>query len=314
MAFSAAEMVWVWPATIVYASDFEDVYPAILTAAAFLFFLGGYFGVTSVLGRIDYSRFAAMAINQEGSPRAYLLASCLASLVLVALGLYRYQGIPPIVGTITSVAAGMSREEAITDLSESRVEVNKGAYFGGTQRFAGAILDISMIGWPYLTLLAWMIYRISRKLMWLPLSLLFFGSSVIFIGGTGNRFQIMEILIILLAGFSMFRAFRLRHIAAATGVIILATLVVVPLSTQTMALMREDDYIEEIAKNGLWRVLAGNGSDNTSIIQLIDANKLDYELGDNKNAPAFRGERAAFCLPPRGATGRPRGDYLDVTD
>lgn len=294
LMFALYEAVFAWPAVIyAQAEGICDAYPAILMSTAFVGFLAGFLLSFSHPGRDRtwLERYRDAPVQRPDYPVAMLVLLAAVAAGLALAGLYLYQGPPPILLALWTLAQGSGFDDVVTTLSTQREALNKGYLFEGGYRGQGVIQQVQQIGWPFLTLAAVVLHRGDGKRRWRVLAGVCLVCAVAFIGGVGQRYQVMMIFVYLLVGLSLLIRVRIRHLVL-SGIFLLTSVLIVGLFSGQMAgLGRSDRPLTDALGGVTSRILLGNGMTNIEVIGFIDQGLMRVQNG------AIHAEKLVAALP-----------------
>ena len=116
-------------------------------------------------------------------------------LIMIFIGTFRYQGLPPVITSYSTLLRGGYSYEDAVKLTQDRKTISKAHYFGGSYRGQGLTKALQMSGWPLLCTTALVIYLRTKKRrdMFLFLFFLFFG--IMYLSGDGTRLPPLILLI-----------------------------------------------------------------------------------------------------------------------
>lgn len=283
LIFVIFEITWMWPSVIyVQVKDFLGPYPVMIIVISFVIFILCYLFALKA-GDIKKSNlidFRNLPIKKYYSDSSYFIVICIISSLLLVLSLYYYGGMPPLVNLLVGLAENQDYFELLSDLSGSREIITKGHYYGEQYRAQGLMLQTLQIGWPFIMTVAFLIYYKNNKIVWLIVSVLLLISSIIFIAGSGERYQAVMVIIYCFIVVSFIFKIILRHIFTYMLIpLCIIILLVVPLSGQLMGMADTDDPALFIATAGLERISLGNGLTSMETIDFIDKGLLDFGMG-----------------------------------
>lgn len=122
--------------------------------------------------------------------------------IMIVIGTFRYQGIPPIVESFTALLkGGYSREDAV-GLTEARRFISKDHYFGGSYRGQGLTKVLQLTGWPLLCSTTLGLYLQNKKKSILALFIVFMIFGIIYLAGDGTRSPALILILICLISYA----------------------------------------------------------------------------------------------------------------
>ncbi len=130
IVFSIFDVCWTWPATL-YAQyvGYASCIPAVFVGLGFLSFVITYsfFHSRFRLSGQGLYEYSQRKCNQSASWTANFITMVMFGSMLVGMGLYLYQGLPPIVETLKSLRIGDEHSSAVVSLTKSRESITKGS-------------------------------------------------------------------------------------------------------------------------------------------------------------------------------------------
>jgi len=281
LLFAAYEMIALWPATIYayYTGLSMDAYPMLVAGLGFACFLGGFVLFRWLpLGRARPSRaFLDLSIHKPPSKTRYVFGILLTTIVLLGMGLYLYQGIPPFTKFLLGRVPG-----ATTDfVRESRRVFTKSYFWGGEYRGQGFIRSFMRVGWPFLLVISLSVYYESKSRKWLLVTLGFSLFSFVFITGDGTRASLLFAMIYVLTVVSMIKKLKVGYlILVAIGLFVLVTGLSL-LSGKIPVDALSIHFLLTHKTAPLQRIFAGasNGMHSVYVIELIESGVCDYRYG-----------------------------------
>jgi hypothetical protein len=281
LLFGVHEVIFVWPAALFARVNgvSEDNYASIVILSATLAFIVGY-----VLFCGDARRSASTAVDFWSRPlrrpddQAHLRAIILCTILFVLLGFYFYQGLPPAVTGLNEFlhhgyASGVNER-----LAEQRLELTKGHFFGGEYRGQGAIRALFRVGWPYLTIIATVLYLRRRQTAWRLITLGLLVASYVYIGGDGTRGPLLWAFISVLVAVSYYAHLRLRTLTW-FGATLVVALVVLSLPQKLGNVAAVGGSWRDGARTLAERILIGNGINSVYVIEYVRSGCLDLRWG-----------------------------------
>lgn len=241
---------------------YESVYPAGVFFAAMSFLWFGYLLVGRKRLRISpemsgvYYRF----LNKQGEARGFISRVSLIGL-LVVLGLIFYRGLPDTYHSLMSILRG-NFGDLLRDVQQSRLDLTKGAYFGGEWRGQGIMTTIQEVGWSLLIAHASTVLALRgglRSYVWLIFIVL---GAWLFVAGTGTRAPFALTLVAGLVAYSLVRPVSVR------GALIFFFILILALIAQTMYTHRFEDILTgdaswyEAFERIFDRLMYGNGAND----------------------------------------------------
>lgn len=289
LIFALFEIIIVWPGTLYayFAGISRDAFPVFVAALGFTAFLMGFamFGRCFKNDRYLPRMFRDSAIADRHSDSYYLIGVLWFSIVLVAMGLYLYQGIPPQTKAIIGRLAGRLSPKDVADyMSAKRFEITKSYYFGGTYRGQGFLRVIMFIGWSYLLSLG--IFRCAKarsrlwKRRWFCLTSILFFLCFVFVTGDGTRAPFLYTLAYLLVFLSLNFKIKFSNVLIWSAASFLVLLGISFGSGKAALLLNQPNPLRTASAKIVRRITLGNSIHNVHIIELIRSGELDYRLGE----------------------------------
>jgi hypothetical protein len=285
LLFGLFEIISVWPATLIAAgsgSSETGAYPVLVAALAFGVCLLG-FGLTMAARKYssdEPEQFRGRPLEHPYPESVYLLATALVACILAGLGLYLYQGWPPLVGGLFALGQGSDGlASAINIVAAGRETATKGQYLGQAYRGQGVILELTQDGWPYLVTIASAMFLVTRKRHWLAVAVALFVLMLFFIAGSGQRWQILAGLICVAASLSLVARPRTRWVVALAGVLLLIYSGMSVLNSTYEGFDQSADPVASFISLGASRIALANGMHDVDSINLVHAGSLDWGMG-----------------------------------
>lgn len=205
------------------------------------------------------------------------------ALTLCALGLFYFGGLPVTVQSTLSLLTSGGDADLARLVSEQRLELTKGAYFGGQYKGQGLVTEIQQVGWTLIC-----IYALLRHLeMRTKGSLLFLLATVlgawVFVGGLGSRAPLLNILICMLAAYSLRQPMPLRALAVAVVAVLFVAIALSLYSSKMYQLLAGALGVGEFFSRALVaiaeRTLIGNGINDVYAIEFVRTGALEVAYG-----------------------------------
>ena len=280
--FCINEFLLVWPATIYARAEgvSEDSYATLLVLASAFSFVAGYVALRtkakwSVSGPVY---FWSQPLKRTRSA-AHLIAIITCSCIFCLLGLYLYQGLPPAVNAMVEFinrgyGAGINEL-----LSERRLELTKGHFFGGQYRGQGAVRVLLRTGWPYLATLSMVFFLSRRRIEWQLLSILTILACIVYVGGEGTRGPVLWAMITILVAVSYFARFRFRTLSW-TFCLLLGGLVVLSLPQKLSKVAAAGGNWQDAVQQLSERLFTGNGINSIYVVEYMRSGYMDHRWGE----------------------------------
>ena len=281
MLFCINELLLVWPATIYARAEgvSEDNYATLVVLASAFSFVAGYVMLRS---KAKWSMsgpvyFWSQPLKQTKSA-SHLLAILLCSSLFILSGFYLYQGLPPAVNAMLEFASKGYGAGINELLSERRLELTKGHFFGGEYRGQGAIRVLLRTGWPYLAIVSLVFLFSRRRTEWQLISIATLLACVVYIGGEGTRGPVLWALITVMVAVSYYAKYRIRTMAY-TGLMLFAGLIVLslPQKLSKVAAAGGDwrDAVQQLSE----RLFTGNGINSIYVIEYMRSGYMEHRWG-----------------------------------
>jgi len=293
LVYCIYEMCVSWPATIMgQITGLCGIGPSMVLGFSFLCFLFGFSVVTGKMPAREIVAYRNSRVIQETLPTVYSRAIFIMSCVLVALAIYYYEGVPPLLPTLLTLLRGGSNYAAtIGSLSDAREQLTKGYYFGGVYRGQGVVMEVLRTGWPFVTAVAFLVFLKTKKLRWLFAALTLVVLTEASVAGTGEREPAFRVLIYLLIGASIVLRVNSRGALIAGGVVFAAGMAVMPFSGTMLRLGKSNTKTADVSDAFVRRVALGNGSHNIEMINFLQSGALPYGYG------RYHMEKALTAIP-----------------
>jgi hypothetical protein len=127
--------------------------------------------------------------------------------------------------------------------------------------------------------MCFLLFKTTRQAMWLVA----FGASMFmtiwFIGGTGQRTQVVMVFVYLGIGLSYCQRFKTMGVLPIVGGILLIVFVVTPFSGQLVGELGGDDLLSTVVDKATRRILLGDGITVIEIVRYIQDGALSYGYG-----------------------------------
>lgn len=209
-------------------------------------------------------------------------AIILLSFLLIFLGLFYYQGFPATLYSVLGIFSEESNELARL-VSSQRVDLTKGAYFGGEYRGQGLIRTILRIGWTLICCYSILIISTKKSIINFVFFTVSFFFAWLFVAGAGDRGPFLDLLIVVFVAYSYYRVPKLRFILLAMFVIIICAIALGSYSAKMHSLLMDSpgSFLYNSFSRILGRIVFGNAVHDVQIIELINNGKWDLRLGSN---------------------------------
>lgn len=287
--FGGFEIISVWSAPF-YAywdGSAQDGYPALVVELSFLMFLVGV-AASRYVFRIrpgEPRQYLERPILEGQNIRNYGFGIGVLVILLIAVGLLLYQGVPPQLHLFLEVIRqGQPLSLVMGDMSAYRYELTKSYLFGGEYRGQGIMRVFLSTGWLYVMCVMLVRMAAERNLQdrrrwgkWIVLVAVF---SMFFVSGDGTRAPLIFMMAQLLIAFSLLMPLR-KSVVAGVGLASFALVIALSLTSHKAASwMRSQSPLQEGTQAVFERISVGNGMSNVNIIELIREGTFDYMKGE----------------------------------
>ena len=257
----------------------EDWYASAVALSCTLSFISGYALTRGSLssGQSSPRRFCGQPI-QLGPSRRHIVALVSCSLVFGALGYYLFQGTPPaVLGLIEFFTNGY--QSGINEiLSEQRLELTKGHYFGGEYRGQGAVRYLMRIGWPYLTIVSAVYFFSTRRPLWRGVAIAGLVACFVYIGGDGTRGPFLWALVSILVAVSYCVRLRIKTLLC-FGAALILLLVTISLPQKLSKVEAAGEHWSMGVQQLSERIFFGNGVNTAYVIEFVRDGYLEQQNG-----------------------------------
>lgn len=279
LVFGVSEMRATWPATITsQLNDEVGIGPAVVTGIAFIACMLAFIITLHVsgAGRVEAARFRDAPFRDRRPDAAHLLALMALALGLIILGTVLYRGLPPVVHAARSLISLTDSQESLTQLTVERRDLTKGHIFGGSWRGQGLIATVMQVGWGYLVMSAAALYVKKRDPRRALLVALFLFLGMVYVGGAGERFPIVIILVAALMAITIMVRVTPRHLVVGMWTLAAFVFVIAPIGGGYSELGSASENVSRTAT----RIFLGNGKNNIRIVQYIGEGRLSFAGGN----------------------------------
>jgi hypothetical protein len=262
----------------------SDLQPLMVAVAAYISMIAGF--VCAYFAKPVSPNYVLKfnILNTENysvkSDRFNTGAVLLLSFFLILLGLWFYQGLP---ATISSVLGlfGSAGDDLARLVTQQRLELTKGAYFGGAYRGQGLIRSIMEFGWTFVCCYMAVFAAKSRtKKVWILFFLTIF-LTWLFVAGDGTRGPFLYLLIVVLAANSMYKSLSLRFVMIVALMIFFFGIFLSLYSAKMYNILADPSrsfWMESITKITN-RIFLGNALNDVQIIELVNSGEWDVRFG-----------------------------------
>lgn len=268
--------------SFVYASitGISDGYPLFVFFVGYLMLVIGFlFSVSKSYYRSGVPRqFVEKKINPVMQKRAFMVIFIFSG-VLILLGVYLYQGVPPVMDGFAALIKGDDLDQVAGTIGSSRKEITKSHVFGGQYRFQGLIRTIQGCWWPFIVALALSIYWQNKEKNWLLISSFLFFLSFAFIAGDGTRAPFLETIIIYIILYSYINRISFKAICYGFFAIVFLAILMSLYSPKMGFLVGQQNFIIDAVGKIFSRIFIGNSINDVLAIEYIRDDIIDFRLG-----------------------------------
>ena len=287
------------PVYMFFAGECASGWPILVVATGLIGFVVGY----ALVPKSDRGAIAlAQAPFVQKYPNAYYAAGFFGcACVLVAVGLWYYHGMPPILYAVSRLASGDSPREVGSFMSYARIAYTKGgwvdgrygtsfgaaeamhAYLGdnwqeGGYRGEGLVNEVMRIGWRLLVGFGLVACYHWRKPGWVWTTVAAFVCCVVFVGGAGVRGPVITSVIFLLVVVSFVVRVRIRRLIL-PGAISFLLLCLWTLPSSRGYRHVESGRLLDLVGQLAYRITMGNGVHDVQIIELVHEGVAERRWG-----------------------------------
>jgi hypothetical protein len=273
--FIGIETIAVWPALLPSTSGLASE-PAILAAIGLLAATTVYVVVGGNSVDMPDWRKTRAHVTEKDLPALYQ-GLFLLTAGLVALGLYTFGGLPPLLsGGLTSLIDPVGHAEQVALIRESRRELTKGhLLLGESYAGQGIVNAFTAVGWQAVVSMAvFLLVRGQNTRRWILVAVLVL--AFIFLGSTGSRSPVLLALVMGVATFSYAVKVSGKTATLIAAISMGVILIVMPLAKGSE--VGGATPVERVAAL-MERVTDGNGRNNAKIVELVDWGRVPVERG-----------------------------------
>lgn len=202
--------------------------------------------------------------------------------VLILIGTFRYQGIPPIVDSIkTLFKGGYSYSDAL-ELTEARRLISKAHYFGGEYRGQGLTKTMQIAGWPLLCSTTLGVYLNNKRKSTLIMFILFSIAGIIYLAGDGTRLPALILLVVCFITFCQKRKVNIVKFAKVGIIVLLFMSLLSSLSIKQYSTFSGGisfSSVFESIKDVVDRILLGNTGCDIIAINYVSSGDVPIQYG-----------------------------------
>lgn len=279
LLFCSIEIVAVWPGLVPGLSInhiLNSFYPLLLAIVGLLAFVVAYCltgGASVSLEKWRGDRFT------PGTDQIRLIRYGLLLWValLVAVELYRFGGMPPLLtGGLRTLINPLENVDQVSSIRETRRELTKGhTVMGAEYAGQGIINTVTSTGWQTVAVTAALLFSWTRRRRDALVAALLIGIAFVFIGSAGSRLPLILMALAVVILFSVRHRASTKHIVWAGVTLVGLVLLIVPLSKGATTTGGVYGRFEA----ALERVAQGNGQNNAMIVHLVDRGSLPEAWG-----------------------------------
>lgn len=205
------------------------------------------------------------------------------ALVLGVVGLFYFGGLPATVKSSFSLIWAGGDAELANLVSQQRFELTKGAYFGAEYKGQGLVVAFQEVGWTLICVYTLLRHLELRSKGSFILVLAAIAGAWVFVGGLGSRAPLLNIMICMLAAYSLRKPLRLRTMVIAVGAGVTLAIALGLYSSKMYSLLAGalgfGDFITQALARITERILIGNGINDVYAIDLVRAGALEVGYG-----------------------------------
>lgn len=259
-------------------SDY-NYFPVLVFVLAYIFILAGYY--TTPFFRVAYRQKVHYHVTypaQRRYNRSFGLVALTA--LLVALGLRFFGGMPPTVDSLIALISG-DLGELGREVQRSRLELTKGAYFGGEDRGQGWNTSLQQIGWTLLIARAAAGCAKDRTLVAATFLLVALVGSWIFVAGTGARAPFLKTVFAGIIAYSYWHPLRVSRLILILPLILIIGVFLSSYSHKASGFSDDEPFALQTALNAIVERLAlGNSENDVFAILLAQDGTLKSQPGE----------------------------------
>ena len=271
-------LLFVWSAPVLVLFEDGNVRPLITMIGALAAMMIGFAMLRNRRG-VGFQQFISRATSLRFGQRR-----CLCGLVglygfLVAIGLLYHGGVPKYYRIIGGFGGFQSAYEVAGEVRDNRLALTKGHWFGQQYRGQGLFSEITKVGWKLASAIALIGLSCFGGMRWRAILGLIVITFLLFVGGTGERWPLVEVLICMLLVVSVVR----RGIKVST-ILLAAAAAVTFVSLISLTTERGYEYMmsgqyDRLAERLIHRIFIGNGVHDVQVIEIHDSGAWAHRAG-----------------------------------
>lgn len=200
--------------------------------------------------------------------------------LMIIIGIYQYNGFPPLISVISDLFDGGISQNSILSYKSDRLLLTKAHYFGGEYRGQGLFRTVIKFGWTYLLVFSYSVYFNSRNKKWLLLFLIAMFGSIAFVAGDGTRAPITRVFLTLLIAMTMLNKIPLRKIIKISFIILALLISLSMVSSKLYHIANSGEgLIYSAFESILLRILTGNQINDVIAIDYFDRGLIQHYFG-----------------------------------
>ena len=255
--------------------------PIIAVIASLTSFIIGYGpSAKKHMTLVAYKRLKYVPTFSESS---YFITGIIIILLMAVYSSWYYQGIPEHYSNLNSNFAGiLSSEDTLNKVSEYRYLKTKAHWFGENWTGQGLWLELMKIGWRSVTCFCIVVYSCFRELKFGLIAGLSALCGAYFIGGTGERWPLVEFILSSLVILSFTQLYRRKlgflGLAVVTLIAFIYTIGSGKLDNRSQGIT-DTEFTRTAISQLTERVLVGNGVHDVEVINLISDRTWSTRMG-----------------------------------
>jgi len=246
-------------------------------------FISTYLGfVLSDIRFIKSKRLIEFRNNyiQKFNHKKYLKIYLILVIFLLAIGIYVYNGFPPILNNIKQLIFGTLSDASALDASYQRYLLTKSYYFGENYRGQGLIRIFLKFGYSYLIIISYVNFREKKNKSWIVLFIISAILSLAFVAGDGTRGPILRVFMALLISSSIYKKEKISNLINILLIMLLIVIIISMTSTKMFFQSKESGNIILSSISSIMnRLLTGNQINDVYVIEFLKSGVLKYSFG-----------------------------------
>ncbi|MHB0959439.1 MAG: hypothetical protein ACYC0X_22785 [Pirellulaceae bacterium] len=255
----------------------QSVYPSLVLFCGIIAFLGG-FKLFSKLQTLPIEHYLKPLVADRR--HRYFVGAWALLLLMLLLGTYRFQGLPPVTRVLQALCTSESDVTELAQFSkETRLSLTSGHWtMDMPYRGQGIIGRLLRVGFPYLFCVCLGMYFKNRSRPWFFFTGLVAVLTLLYVGGDATRSPIANAGIVVLVFVSYIKSISYRHLAiACTGILLLLVIMTVT-SSKGISAIADGDRVSDTVNQVVLR-LGANSLDDVAVIEFITDGRLEYHFG-----------------------------------